>query len=75
MWLLRTIESASNIRGCDPRLDSESRAMAKHGGRTSSRASTWSWMEPVLNPVQPASLGHISHSSFLNFVAAILQIR
>jgi hypothetical protein len=35
MWLLRTIESASSIRGCEPRLGGESRAMAKHGGRTS----------------------------------------
>ena len=35
MWLLRTIESASNIRDCEPRLGGESRAMAKHGGRTS----------------------------------------
>jgi hypothetical protein len=33
--LLRTIKSASNIRGCEPRLSGESRAMAKHGGRTS----------------------------------------
>jgi hypothetical protein len=35
MWLLRTIKSASSIRGCEPRLGGESRAMAKHGGRTS----------------------------------------
>ena len=35
MWLLRIIESASSIRGCEPRLGGESRAMAKHGGRTS----------------------------------------